>query len=66
MPALQFRGTQAEGLEAMFSESAFQRVFAANDKHERTVTRVYADRTRTTGAARPDELPVRMKSVVVR
>lgn len=66
MPTLQFKGTQAAGLEAMFSESAFQRVFAANDKHERTVLRVYADKTRTTDAARPEEVPVRMKSVVVR
>lgn len=65
MPALQFQGTQAEGLETMmFSESAFQRVFAANDKPDRTVTRIYADGHRTTGAARPDELPVRIKSEV--
>lgn len=67
MPTLQFQGTQAAGLETMFSESAFQRVFAANDNHQRVETRVWQDGVRTdnktdrAGAG----LPL-MKSVVVR
>ena len=56
---MNYQQTQAATLEAQF-----QRVFAANDKPARTVTRIYADGTRTTGVARPNELPIRIKSEV--
>lgn len=62
-----YQHTQAAGLEFMFSELAFQRVFAANDGAPRIETRVWPDGVRTdnktdrAGAG----LPL-MKSVVVR
>lgn len=59
MSILQFQHTQAATLEAQF-----QRIFAANDKPVRTVTRIYADGARITNAARPNELPIRIKSEV--
>lgn len=58
---MNYQLTQAATLEAQF-----QRIFAANDKPVRTVTRIYADGRRTTDAARTNELPVRIKSEVVR
>lgn len=58
---MNYQLTQAATLEAQF-----QRILAANDKPARTVTRIYADGSRTTGTARPDELPVRIKSEVTK
>lgn len=50
--------------QASSFEAQFHRVFAANDKPARTVTRIYADGARITGTARPDELPILIKSEV--
>lgn len=58
---MNYQHTQAATLEAQF-----QRIFAANDKPARTVTRIYADGARITDAARPNELPVRIKSEVMK
>ncbi|MDP1594160.1 MAG: hypothetical protein Q8L80_07950 [Gallionella sp.] len=45
-------------------EAQFNRVFAANDKPIRTVTRIYSDGARLVGTERPNEIPVRIKSEV--
>lgn len=58
---MKYQHTQAATLEAQF-----QRIFAANDKPARTVTRIYADGHRTTGQDRPTEIPVRIKSEVAK
>jgi len=57
------------GKQPDFNEAHFAMVFASNDavksKPQRIETRIYADGTRT-GTARHNELPVRIKSEVVR
>ena len=57
MSKLQFQGTQAEGLEAMF-----QKVFAANEPRQYQVTRIYSDGARVVGAANRSDIPARLKS----
>jgi hypothetical protein len=66
--AIKFQGTQAVGLDAMFSESTFQRVFVANDsKPKRIDSRVWPDGVRTDGkTVRVGVGLPFMKSVVVR
>lgn len=58
---MNYQHTQAATLEA-----TFLRIFAANDKPERTVTRVYPDGRRIVGETNRTDIPVRIKSEVTK